>query len=82
MIRLGVRALLVYEESRVIGLSTSHDIQGERPIQVLQSSNHRLHHDIRVADVMTPWAALRVLEWEPFSPCGPAIFLTSWRRRT
>jgi CBS-domain-containing membrane protein len=64
MIRLGVRALLVYKEHRIVGLITSYDIQGERPIQFLQSSNYRHHQDIRVSDIMTPWDALSGVNWE------------------
>ncbi len=64
MIRLGVRALLVYKDQRIVGLVTSYDIQGERPIQFLQSSNYAHHRDIRVADIMTPWAQLKALDWE------------------
>jgi CBS-domain-containing membrane protein len=64
MIRVGVRALLVYREQRIVGLVTSYDIQGERPIQFLQSSNYRHHRDVRVADIMTPWESLTVLNWE------------------
>ena len=64
MIRLGVRALLVYNEQRIVGLVTSYDIQGERPIQFLQSSNYRHHRDIRVADIMTPWENLLAMDWE------------------
>jgi CBS domain-containing protein len=63
MIKLGVRALLVFKEQRIVGLITSYDIQGERPIQFLQSSNYTHHRDIRVADIMTPWHALTALEW-------------------
>lgn len=63
MIRIGVRALLVYKDSRIVGLITSYDIQGERPIQFLQSSNFSHHRDIRVADVMTPWDALPAIDW-------------------
>ena len=63
MIRVGVRALLVYHESRIVGLITSYDIQGERPIQFLQSSNYRHHRDIRVADIMTTWDQLPALHW-------------------
>src|SRR5438552_5494808 len=37
MIRIGVRALLVVREQRVVGLITSYDIQGEKPLQFLQS---------------------------------------------
>ena len=63
MIRLGVRALLVYKDNRIVGLITSYDIQGERPIQFLQSSNFTHHRDIRVADIMTPWDALVAINW-------------------
>jgi CBS-domain-containing membrane protein len=64
MIRVGVRALLVYKDQRIVGLITSYDIQGERPIQFLQSSNYRHHRDIRVSDIMTPWDALPAVRWE------------------
>jgi CBS domain-containing protein len=64
MIRLGVRALLVAKEQRLVGLVTSYDIQGERPMQFLQSSNYSRHQDIRVMDVMTPWDELVALDWE------------------
>jgi CBS domain-containing protein len=64
MIRLGVRALLVAKDNRLVGLVTSYDIQGERPIQFLQSSNYSRHQDIRVMDVMTPWDELAALDWE------------------
>jgi CBS domain-containing protein len=63
MVSLGVRALLVRKDQRIVGLLTSYDIQGERPIQFLQSSNSRHHHEIRVADIMTPWDALKALHW-------------------
>ena len=63
MVSLGVRALLVRSDQRVVGLLTSYDIQGERPIQFLQSSNSRHHHEIRVADIMTPWDALKAIHW-------------------
>lgn len=63
MIRLGVRALLVYKDQRIIGLITSYDIQGERPIQFLQASNYSRHQDIRVGDIMTPWDQLKGVDW-------------------
>lgn len=57
MIRGGVRALLVLEQGRVLGLITAYDILGERPIQFLQSGAcvHQpcLHRHVTVADVMT-----------------------------
>jgi CBS domain-containing protein len=64
MIRLSVRALLVAKEQRLVGLITSYDIQGERPMQFLQSSNYSRHQDIRVIHVMTPWDELMALDWE------------------
>jgi CBS domain-containing protein len=64
MIRLGVRALLVMREQRIVGLITSYDIQGERPLQFLQTSNYRRHQDIRVGHIMTPWDGLLALDWE------------------
>ena len=66
MIRAGVRALLVLEEGRVLGLITSYDIQGERPIVFLQSpaclQDTCEHHEVRVADIMTPVEQLPVLD--------------------
>ncbi len=64
MIHLGVRALLVVKDQRLVGLVTSYDIQGERPMQFLQSSNFSRHQDIRVLDIMTPWDELLALDWE------------------
>lgn len=64
MIRLGVRALLVLKDERIVGLITSYDVQGERPLQFLQSSNYRHHRDIRVSDIMTPWENLLTLNWD------------------
>jgi CBS domain-containing protein len=64
MIRLGVRALLVTREQRIVGLITSYDIQGERPIQFLQSSNYSRHQDVLVGHIMTPWEKLRAVRWD------------------
>jgi CBS domain containing-hemolysin-like protein len=63
MIRLGVRAMLVVREQRIVGLITSYDIQGERPLQFLQSSNYTRHQDIRVGHIMTPWHRLLAVDW-------------------
>jgi len=63
MIRLGVRALLVVREQRIVGLITSYDIQGERPLQFLQTSTYTRHQDIRVGHIMTPWDQLLAVEW-------------------
>jgi len=75
MIRLGVRALMVSKDQRLVGLITSYDIQGERPIQFLQSSNYNRHQDIRVVDVMTPWEELVALDWESVESARAADLL-------
>jgi CBS domain-containing protein len=64
MIRLGVRALLVVRNQRIVGLVTSYDIQGERPLQFLQTSTYRRHQEIRVGHIMTPWDQLLAVDWE------------------
>jgi CBS domain-containing protein len=64
MIRLGVRALLVVRDQRIVGLITSYDIQGERPLQFLQTSTYGRHQDIRVGHIMTPWDKLLAVDWE------------------
>lgn len=64
MIHLGVRALLVVREQRIVGLITSYDIQGERPLQFLQTSNYSRHQDIRVGHIMTPWEKLLAVDWD------------------
>jgi CBS domain-containing protein len=63
MIRIGVRALLVVHEQRVVGLITSYDIQGEKPLQFLQASTYRQHRDVRVSHIMTPWDKLMAVDW-------------------
>lgn len=64
MIRLGVRALLVAKDQHLVGLVTSYDIQGEKPIQFLHSSNYNRHEEIRVAHIMTPLDELHALAWQ------------------
>jgi CBS domain-containing protein len=80
MIRLSVRALLVSKDQRLVGLITSYDIQGERPIQFLQSSNYSRHQDIRVADVMTPWDELTALDWESVESARASDLLSAFRQ--
>src|SRR3982075_1368485 len=64
MIHLGVRAMLVVREQRIVGLITSYDIQGERPLQFLQASTYTRHQEIRVGHIMTPWDKLLALDWD------------------
>lgn len=62
---IGVRSLLVVVEAHVVGLITAEDIQGEKPVQFVRSSDcihPRCHHDdVEVGDIMTATAALPVL---------------------
>ena len=81
MIRLGVRALLVAKDQRLVGLVTSYDIQGERPMQFLQSSNYSRHQDIRVMDVMTPWDELVALDWESVESARAGELLAVFEQR-
>lgn len=64
----GVRTLLVTRQRAVVGLITAYDIQGERPLQFIQSSDcvHDtcLHRDVTVGDIMTPLEQLPVLEFD------------------
>lgn len=80
MIRLSVRALLVSKEQRLVGLVTSYDIQGERPIQFLQSSNYSRHQDIRVVHVMTPWDELLALDWDSVESARASDLLAAFER--
>jgi CBS domain-containing protein len=64
MIHLGVRAMLVVRGQRIVGLITSYDIQGERPLQFLQNSTYTRHQDIRVGHIMTPWEELLAVDWD------------------
>ena len=64
MIRAGVRALLVVRDEVVIGLITSYDIQGERPLQFLTESGYRRHDEIEVGHIMTPWERVPTLDWQ------------------
>jgi len=64
MIHFGVRAMLVLREQRIVGLITSYDIQGERPLQFLQTSTYTKHQEIRVGHIMTHWENLLAMDWE------------------
>ena len=62
----GVRSLLVVEAGEFVGLVTAADLQGEKPIQFLQSpmcsSYPCKHADVQVRDVMTPLRELVALD--------------------
>jgi CBS domain-containing protein len=63
MMLAGVRALLVVNEGAVTGLITSYDIQGERPLQFLLTSNYAQHDEIEVGHIMTRWEHVPRLDW-------------------
>lgn len=63
MMRAGVRALLVVREFAVIGLITSYDIRGERPLVFLGTSGYSRHDEIEVSHIMTPWECVPTLDW-------------------
>jgi CBS domain-containing protein len=61
MKRVGVRLLLVEDPDRnIVGIVSSYDIQGEKPIKLAQESRIS-HSEIRVSDVMTPQAKIEAL---------------------
>lgn len=56
----GVRLLFVVDSGKqILGIITSTDIQGEKPIQFRQELNLR-HEEIMVRDIMTPHSELEV----------------------
>lgn len=62
MMIAGVRALLVMRGEVVVGLITSYDIQGDRPLQFQNGSGFTSHRDIEVGHIMTPWEAVSTLD--------------------
>lgn len=63
MARLGVRSLVVVNELNVVGLITSYDIEGERPIQYIQQFHGVRRNEVPVGQVMTRWRDLVTLSW-------------------
>jgi CBS domain-containing protein len=63
MARLGVRSLLVVTDLQVVGLITSYDIEGERPIQHIQQFHDVRRNEVQVGQVMTRWHDLVTLKW-------------------
>jgi len=63
-----VRTLLVMAEDHMVGLITSYDIEGPKPLQFLNGADciHQKcrHEDVEVADIMTPVGALPTLRFE------------------
>jgi CBS domain containing-hemolysin-like protein len=69
MICSGVRLLFVVDPGfTLLGVITSYDIQGEKPLRYLQSRDCRIgicsREDILVQDIMTPLHKWRVVDYE------------------
>ncbi len=64
MIRRKVRLLFVMDTlDRVAGLITSTDIQGEKPLKIVQSRGIR-RDEVLVADIMTPVDRLEAVDYD------------------
>lgn len=64
MMRNNVRSLLVADERRcVLGIITSTDTLGEKPMQIVRERGVR-HGEVLVRDIMTPRDRLEVLDLE------------------
>jgi len=65
MVAFGVRLLFVVEGHDLLGMVSSYDISGERPIQLLEGPYHgdrpHGHAAITVAEIMTPVGEIRPL---------------------
>ncbi len=63
MMRNTVRSLLVADEKRrIIGIITSTDTLGEKPMQIVRGRGIR-HEDVRARDIMTPGDQLEVIAY-------------------
>ncbi len=85
MIQSGVRSLFVLDiASRVIGLITSYDIQGEKPIRYLQSLDctHRTccRDDVHVIDIMEPMDRLKNLDFKRVRNATVGNIVATFRR--
>jgi len=85
MIQSGVRSLFVLDsESHVLGLVTSYDIQGEKPIRYLQSLDctHRTccRGDVLVKDIMEPMDKLKNLDFEKVRNATVGNIVATFRR--
>ena len=80
MITAGVRALLVTRGEVVVGLITSYDIQGERPLQFLNASGFTRHSDIEVGHIMMPWDTVPTIDVPWVSLASVADVVGRFRR--
>lgn len=71
MVCAGVRALIVVRQELVIGLISSCDIEGRRPVELLRSVPGLGRGEIAVGHIMTPWERIPTLEWQ--SVCAARV---------
>jgi CBS domain-containing protein len=81
MIVAGVRALLVMRGEVVVGLITSYDIQGERPLQFLNASGFTRHSEIEVGHIMTPWHDVPTIDLPWVSSASAEDVVERFRRK-
>jgi DeoR family transcriptional regulator, catabolite repression regulator len=81
MVAAGVRALLVTRGEVVVGLITSYDIQGERPLQFMNASGFTRHSDIEVGHIMVPWDAVPTIDVPWVSSASVADVVARFRRK-
>lgn len=81
MIRRKVRLLFVMDlEDRMLGLVTSTDIYGEKPMQIVQSRG--IHRDeVRVADIMTPVDLLEAIDFDDLTHASVGHVLETLKSR-
>jgi hypothetical protein len=62
-----------------MGLITSYDIEGERPLQCMQRLSYSYRQDIQVGHVMTPWTELQTLSWRAVKDASAGDLLDAFR---
>ncbi|GIK26104.1 MAG: hypothetical protein C3F19_13250 [Rhodocyclales bacterium] len=83
MMRNTVRSLLVADERRcILGIITSTDSMGERPMQIVLERGIR-HEEVLVRDIMTPRDRLEVLDMEVVraAEVGHVVATLKWTGR-
>lgn len=83
MMRNTVRSLLVADERRcILGIITSTDTMGEKPMQIVLERGIR-HEEVLVRDIMTPRDRLEVLEMEDVrvAEVGHVVATLKWSGR-
>ena len=80
MIAHGVRALFVVDaQATVLGILTSTDVLGEKPIQVAEQRGKR-HDEVFVREVMTPADRLEAMDFEEVLHARVGDVIASLRR--